>query len=123
VEVSTAELFRHRLSPEGRRATLRKRVVSHMTFNSVKSNVHVVAAFPLMFECNSQDDIMLQSEAVLAISRENHAIIDQAPNIKLNNVYTAVAGSAIVVKDGQDVSADSPNEGQGRRARCSVHRQ
>ena len=53
----------------------------------------------------------LQSEAVLAISRDNHAIIDQAPNVHLNNVYTAIAGSAIIVKDGEDVSAGSPNEG------------
>jgi len=53
----------------------------------------------------------LQSEAVLAISRDNHALIDQAPNIHMNNVWTAIAGSAIIVKDGEDVSASSPSEG------------
>jgi exopolysaccharide biosynthesis protein len=53
----------------------------------------------------------LQSEAVLAISRDNHAIIAQAPDVHLNNVFTAIAGSAIIVKDGEDVSATSPNEG------------
>jgi exopolysaccharide biosynthesis protein len=53
----------------------------------------------------------LQSEAVLAITRENDAVIAQAPTIDLNNVNTAVAGSAIIVKDGADVSASSPNEG------------
>jgi Phosphodiester glycosidase len=53
----------------------------------------------------------LQSEAVLAISRENHAVIAQAPEVHLNNVFTAVAGSAIIVRDGEDVSASSPNEG------------
>jgi exopolysaccharide biosynthesis protein len=53
----------------------------------------------------------LQSEAVLAISRENHAVIAQMPDVQLNNVFTAVAGSAIIVKDGEDVSASSPNEG------------
>src|SRR5262249_35764278 len=47
----------------------------------------------------------LQSEAVLAITRDNHATIAQAPDVDLGNVYTAVAGSAIIVKDGVDVSA------------------
>lgn len=53
----------------------------------------------------------LNSEAVLAITRENHAVIAESPAINLANVYTAVAGSAIIVQDGQDVSASSPNEG------------
>jgi hypothetical protein len=44
----------------------------------------------------------LQSEAVIAISRENHAVIAQAPDVHLSNVFTAVAGSAIIVKDGED---------------------
>jgi exopolysaccharide biosynthesis protein len=53
----------------------------------------------------------LQSEAVLAITRHNRAVIAQAPEVNLTGVYTAVAGSAIIVKDGQDVSASSPQEG------------
>ena len=53
----------------------------------------------------------LQSEAVLAITRDNEAVIAEAPEVDLNKVYTAVAGSAIIVKDGVDVSASSPNEG------------
>jgi exopolysaccharide biosynthesis protein len=53
----------------------------------------------------------LQSEAVLAVTRDNDAVIAEAPEIDLKNVYTAVAGSAIIVKDGVDVSASSPNEG------------
>jgi exopolysaccharide biosynthesis protein len=53
----------------------------------------------------------LQSEAVLAITRHNHATIAEAPEVDLGNVYTAVAGSAIIVKDGVDVSASSPAEG------------
>jgi exopolysaccharide biosynthesis protein len=52
-----------------------------------------------------------QSEAVLAIMRGNKAVIDQGPNINVANVVTAVAGSAIIVKNGKDVSAASPNEG------------
>jgi exopolysaccharide biosynthesis protein len=53
----------------------------------------------------------LQSEAVLAITRDNDAVIAEAPEIDLAHMYTAVAGSAIIVKDGVDVSASSPNEG------------
>jgi exopolysaccharide biosynthesis protein len=53
----------------------------------------------------------LQSEAVLAITRHNDAMIAEAPDVDLSNVYTAVAGSAIIVKDGVDVSASSPAEG------------
>ena len=53
----------------------------------------------------------LQSEAVLAITRENNAMIAEAPEIDLSKVDTAVAGSAIIVKNGADVSASSPNEG------------
>jgi exopolysaccharide biosynthesis protein len=53
----------------------------------------------------------LQSEAVLAITRHNDATIAEAPDVDLSNVYTAVAGSAIIVKDGVDVSASSPAEG------------
>jgi hypothetical protein len=52
-----------------------------------------------------------QSEAVLAIMRGNVAVIDQGPNIKVNQVVTAVSGSAIVVQNGKDISASSPNEG------------
>lgn len=52
-----------------------------------------------------------QSEAVLAIMRGNKAVIDQGPNINVAQVVTAVAGSAIIVKNGKDVSASSPNEG------------
>jgi exopolysaccharide biosynthesis protein len=52
-----------------------------------------------------------QSEAVLAVTRENMAQIEQAPEVRLPFVNTAVAGSAIIVKNGQDVSASSPNEG------------
>ena len=53
----------------------------------------------------------LQSEAVLAITRTRQAVIAQAPQINLAFVQTAVAGSAIIVQNGQDVSASSPNEG------------
>jgi exopolysaccharide biosynthesis protein len=53
----------------------------------------------------------LQSEAVLAVTRDNHAVIAQAPQIDLKYVYTAVAGSAIIVQNGVDTSASSPNEG------------
>jgi exopolysaccharide biosynthesis protein len=52
-----------------------------------------------------------QSEAVLAIMRGNQAVIDQGPNIKVRQVLTAVAGSAIIVQNGKDISASSPNEG------------
>jgi exopolysaccharide biosynthesis protein len=52
-----------------------------------------------------------QSEAVLAFGRNNSALIAQAPQIKLPFVFNAVAGSAIVVQNGKDVSAKSPNEG------------
>jgi exopolysaccharide biosynthesis protein len=53
----------------------------------------------------------LNSEAVLAITRHNEAVIAESPAIDLATVYTAVAGSAIIVQYGQDVSASSPNEG------------
>jgi exopolysaccharide biosynthesis protein len=53
----------------------------------------------------------LQSEAVLAITRDNEAVIDQSPNIDLSTTWTAVAGSAIIVQNGVDISASSPNEG------------
>ena len=53
----------------------------------------------------------LNSEAVLAITRNNKAVIAETPQINLSTVYTAVAGSAIIVQDGQDVSASSPSEG------------
>jgi exopolysaccharide biosynthesis protein len=53
----------------------------------------------------------LNSEAVLAITRNNEAVIAESPAINLANVYTAVAGSAIIVQNGQDISASSPNEG------------
>jgi hypothetical protein len=55
-----------------------------------------------------------QSEAVLAVTRQNRAYIAEAPQISpadLKLIQTAVAGSAILLKDGQDVSAQSPNEG------------
>jgi exopolysaccharide biosynthesis protein len=38
-------------------------------------------------------------------------MIAEAPEVDLSNVHTAVAGSAIIVKDGVDVSASSPAEG------------
>ncbi|HEY2532392.1 MAG TPA: phosphodiester glycosidase family protein [Xanthobacteraceae bacterium] len=53
----------------------------------------------------------LNSEAVLAFSPNNEAVIAQSPSINLARVYNAVAGSAIIVQNGQDVSASSPNEG------------
>jgi exopolysaccharide biosynthesis protein len=53
----------------------------------------------------------LQSEAVLTVTRDNHAVIAEAPDVDLSKVYTAVAGSAIIVKEGVDVSASSPSEG------------
>jgi len=52
-----------------------------------------------------------QSEAVLAIMRGNVAVIDHGSNIKLSQVVTAVAGSAIIVQNGKDISASSPSEG------------
>ena len=53
----------------------------------------------------------LNSEAVLAITRRNDAVIAESPAIDLATTYTAVAGSAIIVQNGQDVSASSPDEG------------
>jgi exopolysaccharide biosynthesis protein len=53
----------------------------------------------------------LNSESVLAISRSNEAVIAESPQINIANTYTAVAGSAIIVQDGVDVSASSPSEG------------
>jgi exopolysaccharide biosynthesis protein len=53
----------------------------------------------------------LNSEAVLAITRNNEAVIAESPQINMSTVYTAVAGSAIIVQNAQDVSASSPNEG------------
>jgi exopolysaccharide biosynthesis protein len=52
-----------------------------------------------------------QSEAVFAATRENMAVITQGPQLRLGLINTAVAGSAIIVHNGQDVSASSPNEG------------
>lgn len=52
-----------------------------------------------------------QSEAVLAVTKDNRAEIELAPEVRLPFVNTAVAGSAIIVRNGQDVSATSPNEG------------
>ncbi|WP_186177177.1 phosphodiester glycosidase family protein [Burkholderia gladioli] len=55
-----------------------------------------------------------QSEAVLAITRQGRAYIAQAPQISaqdLKLIDTAVAGSAILLKNGEDLSAQSPNEG------------
>lgn len=51
------------------------------------------------------------SEAVLAITRFNRATIAHVSEIDFSKTYTAVAGSAILVKDGVDVSAQSPNQG------------
>jgi exopolysaccharide biosynthesis protein len=51
------------------------------------------------------------SEAVLAITRHNRATIAHVSEIDFSKAYTAVAGSAILVKDGVDVSAQSPNQG------------
>ena len=56
----------------------------------------------------------LNSSAVLAITRHNHASIVQLTNpgsLDLSTVYNAVAGSAIVVADGANVAVSSPNEG------------
>jgi hypothetical protein len=53
----------------------------------------------------------LDSEAVLALTRNNDAVIDESPNIDLSTTWTAVAGSAIIVQNGVDVSASSPDEG------------
>ena len=56
----------------------------------------------------------LNSSAVLVITRDNHASIVQLTepgSLDLSTVYTAVAGSAIVVADGINVAASSPNEG------------
>jgi exopolysaccharide biosynthesis protein len=52
-----------------------------------------------------------QSQAVLAITRDNHAVITDAGSVNLARVYNAVAGSAIVVKDGEDVTATNPSQG------------
>ena len=52
-----------------------------------------------------------QSEAVLAITRGNVAVIDHGSNMKVSQVVTAVAGSAIIVLNGKDISASSPSEG------------
>jgi exopolysaccharide biosynthesis protein len=52
-----------------------------------------------------------QSEAVLAIMHGNNAVIDHGSNIKIPQVVTSVAGSAIIVQNGKDISASSPNEG------------
>jgi exopolysaccharide biosynthesis protein len=46
-------------------------------------------------------------EGALAITRDNHAVIAEASAIDLNHVYTAVAGSGLVLREGQDVSATS----------------
>jgi exopolysaccharide biosynthesis protein len=53
----------------------------------------------------------LDSEAVLALTRDNDAVIDESPNIDLSTTWTAVAGSAIIVQNGVDISASSPDEG------------
>ena len=52
-----------------------------------------------------------QSEFVLAIMRGNQAVIDVGSKIKVPAVFTAVAGSAIIVQNGKDVSASSPSFG------------
>jgi exopolysaccharide biosynthesis protein len=52
-----------------------------------------------------------QSEAVLALTRHNRATIADVSEIDFSNVHTAVAGSAIIVKDGVDTSAQSPPQG------------
>ncbi len=52
-----------------------------------------------------------QSEAVLAITRHNRATIANFTEIDFSNIYTAVAGSAIIVKDGVDISAQGPSQG------------
>ena len=54
------------------------------------------------------------SPYVLAITRDNHARILQltGPNsLDLADVYSAVAGSAIVVSNGENVGASSPDQG------------
>jgi exopolysaccharide biosynthesis protein len=51
------------------------------------------------------------SEFSLAIMRNNKGVIDLSSNIDVSKVVTAVSGSAIIVKDGKDVSATSPSFG------------
>ncbi|MBO0752385.1 MAG: phosphodiester glycosidase family protein, partial [Bradyrhizobiaceae bacterium] len=58
----------------------------------------------------------LNSEAVLAINRHNDAVIALSPAINLANTFTAIAGSAIIVQNGVDISASSPNEGDPAHA-------
>jgi hypothetical protein len=55
-----------------------------------------------------------QSEAVLAVTRTKRAYIRNATQISpqdLKLIDSAVSGSAILVQNGQDISAQSPNEG------------
>ncbi len=43
--------------------------------------------------------------------RGNKAVIDHGANIKVPAVFTGVAGSAIIVQNGKDISASSPSFG------------
>lgn len=52
-----------------------------------------------------------QSQAVLAVTRGGAAIIAPASEIRLPQLRTAVAGSAFLVRNGKDVSAASPSQG------------
>jgi exopolysaccharide biosynthesis protein len=65
------------------------------------SNGHVVSA------PGSESD----SQAVLAITRNNRATIANVSEIDFSKIFTAVAGSAIIVKDGVDISAEGPSQG------------
>ena len=53
----------------------------------------------------------LNSAVVLAISKRNQAVIAPSQQINVASTFTAIAGSALLVQNGQDVSASSPNEG------------
>jgi hypothetical protein len=53
----------------------------------------------------------LNSAFVLAFTRDNRAVIAPSTAIDVAKTYTAVAGSAIIVTNGVDTSASSPDEG------------
>ncbi len=51
-------------------------------------------------------------EAVLAFMRGNQAVISSGLDLKIPQVVTAVAGAAIIVQNGKDISASAPSFGQ-----------
>ena len=55
--------------------------------------------------------VALNSPFVLALTKKNEAVIAPAAQIDLAKTYTAVAGSAIIVQNGVDNSANSPDQG------------